>query len=553
MGDVKFDYFLHILILYMLKWVWGIDMAIMYPKNITQYAPTESERIVYYELQRQLPDSFEVFYSVSWAFIKNGKREKSEADFVVVSPHYGFLCLEVKGGHGIRVEGNEWTLLDNVHGNRKLTHSPYEQAEASMYFFKNAYANEYSIDYQGIFGAGVIFPFYAVNNIEKLSNRPAACTIDSTGLNDLYNQIKKMFKFWGGSSFGFRIYEKNQHKTFVEIIRKRIAINAAAGALVKYKERQFDVINRVQDSYIYLLTNIRQFYVRGGAGTGKTWIAMKMAEQESNGGTKKVMFLCVSPHLALMVREKLTDKIDVYNIDILIKKICLYPDKYRAPKYEGITDSIKENIEKYDAIFVDEAQDFSEDLAFLAKSMLRDEQYSRLGVFYDDVQVVRDSSFGDAFMILTPPFLLHENIRNTANIYNWAMDNTELGTDVIVNPVEGPWPVSEKMNDYRHLEHRLENMFKRFLEDEGLLCSSMVILTEEADAFISNFSGSIAKWKLVKEYSDGIDEIKVSSVEDFKGLESDMIVYVHTQKTTDNLNYIAYTRARYYLMELVVK
>ena len=32
-----------------------------------------------------------------------------------------------------------------------------------------------------------------------------------------------------------------------------------------------------------------------------------------------------------------------------------------------------------------------------------------------------------------------------------------------------------------------------------------------------------------------------------------MIVYVHDKGTTDNLNYIAYTRARYYLMELIMK
>ena len=50
-------------------------MVIMYPKNIAQYAPTDSEQIVYYELKQQLPDSFEVFYSVSWSLMKNGKKE----------------------------------------------------------------------------------------------------------------------------------------------------------------------------------------------------------------------------------------------------------------------------------------------------------------------------------------------------------------------------------------------------------------------------------------------------------------------------------------------
>lgn len=44
---------------------------------------------------------------------------------------------------------------------------------------------------------------------------------------------------------------------------------AAAGALVKFKEKQLDEVNRAQDNYIYFLSNIRQFYVRGGAGTGK--------------------------------------------------------------------------------------------------------------------------------------------------------------------------------------------------------------------------------------------------------------------------------------------
>ncbi|MBO5208591.1 MAG: hypothetical protein J6B68_04515, partial [Lachnospiraceae bacterium] len=165
-----------------------------------------------------------------------------------------------------------------------------------------------------------------------------------------------------------------------------------------------------------------------------------------------------------------------------------------------------------------------------------------------------DDSFGDAFMISTPPFLLRENIRNTSNIYSWAMDNTDLGTDVIVNPVEGPWPVSENINDNKHLVHRLENMFKRFLEDENLQSTSMVILVDDDNAFIDFFDGSIAKWKFVKEYStNGTDEIKVASVENFKGLEADMVIYVHSKDTSNNLNYIAYTRAKYYLVELIIR
>ena len=531
-------------------------MAVMYPKEISQYMPTDSERIVFYELKKQLPDSFEVFYSVSWSMKRNGRKEKSEADFVVVSPDYGYLCLEVKGGSRIKVEDNEWIICDKEHGDRRLSRSPYDQAEESMYFFRNAYAKEYNITYQGIYGAGVIFPFYAVKDIERLSNRPAECTIDNAGLSDLHSRIKWMFKYWGGTSYGNRFYGRGHHKAFVEIIRKRIAFSAAAGALVKYKERQLDVVNRVQDGYIYFLSNIRQFYVRGGAGTGKTWIAMKMAKLEAERDGSRVMFLCASPHLADMVRKRLSDRVEVFDIHTLIAHVAAGKTQAKPPKYEGIADCIREDAPAYDAIFIDEAQDFSEDLAFLAKALLRDENGSRLGVFYDDVQVVRDDSFGDAFMISTPPFLLHENIRNTANIYDWAAERTELGTDVIVNPVEGPAPVSEYIRDARQLLHRLENLFRQFLEDEGLDSTSLVILSEDADAFIQSLGGSIAKWKLINmERGEvplkGENRIGVSSVEAFKGLGADMVIYVHGKDTSDHLDYIAYTRARYYLMELL--
>ena len=102
-------------------------MANMYPKNISEYLPTDSERIVYQELKNQLPDTFDVFYSVSWTSYYAGRLVKSEADFIVASPDYGFLCLEVKGGNGIRIEDNNWYISDAVHVEIKMNSSPYDQ------------------------------------------------------------------------------------------------------------------------------------------------------------------------------------------------------------------------------------------------------------------------------------------------------------------------------------------------------------------------------------------------------------------------------------------
>ena len=58
-------------------------MAIMYPKNIELYNATLSERKVFKALQKQLPDSYTVFYSVKWVDEINGTKKESECDFLI--------------------------------------------------------------------------------------------------------------------------------------------------------------------------------------------------------------------------------------------------------------------------------------------------------------------------------------------------------------------------------------------------------------------------------------------------------------------------------------
>ena len=524
-------------------------MANMYPKNVAEYTPEDSERIVYQELKNQLPDTWDVFYSVPWTSYKHGKRTKSEADFIVCSPEHGFLCLEVKGGNYIRKENNIWYLNDSTYGERKLKCSPYEQADKSMYYFEKFFSNMYNLSYPGIYGSGVILPFYAIPEDLDLDNRQRACTIDCYDLNHLADRIKKLFRLWGGSSYGLRVYSPEQHKALVELIRDRIAISAAAGALVKYKEQQLQVINRVQDNYVYFLNNVNRFYIKGGAGTGKTWIAKKMAMKSAKAPEAEVLFLCASKSLADKVSEDMPENVVVMTMEEALSTASKDISQYNAPLYEGVSNSI-DTYPQYDAIYIDEAQDFTQEWAEITNHMLRDAS-SRLGVFYDDIQIFREDSFGDAFDIEGQPYLLRENIRNTANIYSWTSEKTNLGTDVIVNPVEGPTPIVEMMADHYQLTHKLEGLLKKFLDDEHLSNDSMIFITDHKEKLLSEYVSGIAKWKLVAHDPKAANEVQVVSVEEFKGLESDMVVYIHSKDTTNNMDYIAYTRAKYYLIELI--
>lgn len=523
-------------------------MAIMYPKSISEYMPTDSERIVYHELKTQLPDSFEVFYSVKWTDYEDGKLIKSEADFIVTSPDYGFLCLEVKGGSNIRIEDNIWYVGDDAHGERKLKRSPYDQAERSMYYFVQMFSNKYNMDYDGIFGAGAIFPFYPIGANVTLDKRHRDCTIDSNDLNSIYSKIKGMFRLWKGKKYHW-FYPSGQHDALMELFRERLAISAAAGALVKYKDQQLEVINRVQDNYIYFIKNVNRFYIKGGAGTGKTCIAIKMAEESSTKG-ENVLFLCSSAHLAKKVQTHLNPSIDVLDLASLLRKCVNNFDDLQAPYYNGALTSLSDEHPYYSAIYVDEAQDLTEEIAQLVNLLLRDET-SQLGVFYDDVQILRQDSFNNGFAISMKPFLLHENIRNTANIYNWTAQKTQLGTDVISNPVEGPTPTTEYITEKGQMTHRLEVLFKKYLEDEYLPNTSLVLIVDDINLFVKDYPAGIAKWIFTEGEVASQNEIRISSIEDYKGLEADMVVYIHTREVSENMNYVAYTRAKYYLIELV--
>lgn len=530
-------------------------MAIMYPKDLVAYKPTDSEREVYNALKEQLPDSFEVFYSFSWSYKNDkGKMEKSEADFIIVSPEYGFICLEVKGGSDmtIDIESGIWHL-DDSYGGRDLERSPYEQAEQSMYFLKDVFKNINGINYPGIYAAGVVFPFYRIPNSPFISDRNEECTIDKSNMNNIKEKIIQLFNVWGRANYKARAFNESFHNAFVEMIKKKIAIEAAAGALIELKKSQLEIVNRAQDNYVYLLTNINQFYIKGGAGTGKTWMAIKMAKNEIEQGKKDVLIACYSKALSKMIKQFVPESIDVYDVETLFRKICKKEYKVIAPFFEGVEDNVLEDCKKYDAIYIDEAQDFSPEWAYVIRLLLKDEKKSRLGVFYDDVQIVRSESFADAFMIETPPFLLRENIRNTASIYDWATERTNLGKDVISNPVEGPKPGVEYMKGYKQLTNRLQNLLKEYLVDEDVKASSISILVDDKDEFMQKYSDGIAKWKFVTEKTENENEIFISNVENYKGLESDMVIYIHKEDISDNMNYIAYTRAKYYLIELILK
>lgn len=548
-------------------------MAIMHPADIANYAPMPSEKQMYEKLKEQLPDKYQVFYSVRWfETTEDNCRLDSESDFLVFDPSFGFLAIEVKGGNAIEVNNGDWYLHETYEngdrGIRELKCSPYTQAEKSMRHFYNYFVNEFNQNFNGVYGFAVAFPNYAIS--QQLAPEAALeLTIDLNDMGNLRDRINRIFHYWKNRRNITIPFSAEQRQRFISVVNKQISLGAAAGALIPLKEKEFSKIDFVQDSILDCLYNYRQAQIVGGAGTGKTFIGMKKAVRDALSG-KKVLFVCCNPELSSFVSTKLSgvSQIDSCTYDKLMLR--LLGEKYlSAPQNEHGNRCCFELLgdipysSKYDSIVVDEAQDFDLDMGLSIRALLRNEIASDLYVFYDKNQNVFTSDFENAFAISTPPYVLRYNIRNTGCIYRCAVERTGLGSDTVANNIEGVQPEHHNYSKPSQAVKALSNIVNRLVQKEHVDTRSIVVVSDTAfsNSILAN-EDKIGAYEISFGSPDSIkkEEICFKTVDEYKGLEANIVIYL--RHNFDNIppspviqrrEYVAITRARYYLYILSTK
>jgi len=535
-------------------------MANMHPAQIPKVYHAYSEVKFFNACKEQLSDKYHVFYSVRWYSTNNGVREDSECDFLIFNPDYGFLCIEVKGGTGMRIEDSIWYLVDHDR-ERKLKRSPYDQAEQSMRFIKKYYEDEVEGQFSGVYGCAVAYPNYSINSPITVGS-PMETTIDLSVMNDLQKRVTEIFRYFQNQRRGATSFlSPDAQKKFISVINKRIALSISAGALIQDKERELLEINRTQDTVIDLLAHYPRVFIVGGAGTGKTWIGIKKIIRCVQGGGR-ALYLCYNKALAENVAAIIYDnRANCHNIDsfaysLLKGKAVTAPETNGCKDYSTLIGEVP-NLQKYDLVVVDEGQDFTEDWAFCANLMVKDS--GSLYVFYDECQNIFKRSFGEKFFINEPPFVLRYNIRNTANIYRYTQEQTNLGLDTIANQIEGVEPDYRKFTRKAQAVAFIDSVINKLVNREGVAPQKIVVLSNrKKDNSILSEVTAIGGHNLSEERTlPDTDSIVYKTIQGFKGLESDIIIYInHTYKNepkTDSVRatlYTAQTRARFYLYVL---
>lgn len=387
---------------------------------------------------------------------------------------------------------------------------------------------------------------------------PLALTIDIDGMNSLQKRVVEIFRYFNIKSGGHTSFmAPDSQKKFISLINKRVALSIAAGALIEDKERELEEINQTQDVVIDFLTHYSRAFIIGGAGTGKTWIGIKKIRRCLEAG-KKGLFLCSNPVLADEVRGRINSKkAEVYSISdyayrLLGDKALSAPEKHGCKEYADLLSEI-DDLPQFDLVVVDEAQDFTEDWAYCSNLFVCNQ--GSLYVFYDESQNVFSRSFGEKFYINEEPFVLRYNIRNTSNIYQYTKDRTHLGMETLVNQIEGVEPDIRTLKRKSAVISFIDSVINKLVNKEGVQPEKISILVNKSiDSSVLKDVNYVAGYPISSLHNPCENAITISKVEDFKGLESDIIIYInHTYKsepqTADKkaIQYTALTRARFYL------
>jgi superfamily I DNA/RNA helicase len=306
----------------------------------------------------------------------------------------------------------------------------------------------------------------------------------------------------------------------------------------------------------------RRVAVAGCAGSGKTLLAVAKAKELAAQGFR-VLLTCFNRALASHLEGVVEGVVglEVRSFHQLCRRLALEaevaldwpaeptPDFFDRDLPEALVRSVDRLGPRYDAIVVDEAQDFAASWWDALLLLMTDPDAGVLFVFYDDNQALYDRPRGlpsDMF-----EFSLSQNWRNTQQI-NDQMIKYYKGPPIrCMGPAGTAIEVVEVEPGISSLRTVVGKALHRLHVEEGVPTHEIVVLTPRS-ADESGLRGTIGSFRLVEDLEQPRD-VRLSSIHGFKGLDAKVVVLAGLRLVDADfreLMYVGCSRARSHLVLL---
>lgn len=503
------------------------------------------EREVYQQLKSQLPADWVVISSVGWSrqgpsdewrYVRDG-----QADFVVLVPGLGMVVLEVKGSRGFRVAADgRWFRVTGTGQEALIDEPPPAQATRNMHELEDVVLKKMGWPgFPGLYAYAVLYPQ------GKLVGAPPA-TYDSTTMivasqmHELAPRLRQALFARGhahrGDSFTTAVVQQVAQLLTSQSLR---IVKVDTATDVQDDLAKVDELTRQQFAALQGIFAYPRVAVTGPAGSGKTVLALwRLAALVASG--QRPLYLCYNKSLAeALQRRNQTLSEYIRNVDSYFRSVVANAGKLppQAVIQQDVSGFFRErlpelfmdvlvnwtNDERYDAIIVDEGQDFSDPQLIALLEMLKSDvgSYAFFADWRQDIFGKTASGAVGAEVV----FALHHNCRNTVRIN--ARTNRLAGTQVPSMPgvPEGSDPVVGYCATSAAMAARAWELAHAWKAGGGQVAILSPWTLENSSMNGARRGHGMQLVTSLAEWADG-DAVYFSTIKSFKGIEAASVIVV---------------------------
>lgn len=508
------------------------------PRQVRESPLRSAEVKVYDLLAEQLGPEWTVFYSRPWlGLTPTGVEKDGEADFVVVHPVRGYLTIEVKGGTiSYDPATDQWRSRDRHNIVHKIKDPVAQACSAKHELLKKV---KLAPSWPNRFirmRHGVVFPDSLPPTEALGPDKPREIFCCRDEVNGISHWIRQRLSSGGEEqpgAAGVQAFRDVLAKPFELIVPLAHYLDDDEQEIALLTPEQFHILNAVEEG--------NRMAAGGGAGTGKTVLAVEDATRRARSGLKTAL-VCVSDLLAGHLSERVAGTgVDVWSLDALGQHLARetgvsFPQTgYVSDDFaNAICRAVRQRPDlKYDAIIVDEGQDIRFSWWVALEDLLKVPKTSFLHVFFDTNQTVYGDVSRELKSFSFAPVRLTRNLRNTRKIHN-AASKFYSGAELRPDGPEGTnveWIEATARNgDLKTLE-----AVRRLINDDLVNPDSVVVLCAD-DRMKKALEKKLAPF----------DGVEAELIQDFKGLEKPVVILVASREMADvrELAYVALSRPR---------